>query len=350
MLTARENLFETIKPDGHPDRYVNQYEAFNLLFHPRMTHLGGCSKIGDVNKITDWGVYQSWPEGTPGQFPVHDEEHLLVKDIENWRDYVKAPSLKFPEAEWEQWQAIYEQAYDPRAISTAMVIPGIFEQTHHMCSMVEVLVAYMTLEDEMHDMIKYLTEWELEMAEGICSHLHPEGMLHHDDWGSETNSFLRPEMFEDYFLEPYKELYGYYHDHGVKVIVHHSDSYCANLVDYMIEMGIDIWQGPMETNNVPELVEKYKGKITFMGNIDNKDVDFEGCTEDDAKKVARRAIADVPAPNSYIPCINQGGPGSVYPNRYQWLLDEIDQINSEKFGHSVEELQNARMPTQIMFG
>ena len=28
---------------------------------------------------------------------------------------------------------------------------------------------YITNEDEMHDLLKYLTEWELELAEGICS-------------------------------------------------------------------------------------------------------------------------------------------------------------------------------------
>ena len=26
----------------------------------------------------------------------------------------------------------------------------------------------------MHDLIKYLTEWELKLAEGICSNLHPD--------------------------------------------------------------------------------------------------------------------------------------------------------------------------------
>ena len=72
-------------------------------------------------------------------------------------------------------------------------------------------------------------------------------------------------------------------------------------------------------------------------------------TEEDAKKVARRATSDVPELGSYIPCINQGGPGSVYPNRYEWLADEIDVINSEKFGFSVEELQNARLPHQLIF-
>ena len=46
-------------------------------------------------------------------------------------------------------------------------------------------------------------------------------------------------------MDTYKEIYKYWHDHGVEMIVHHSDSYAATLVPYMIEMGIDIWQGAL---------------------------------------------------------------------------------------------------------
>jgi len=37
----------------------------------------------------------------------------------------------------------------------------------------------------------------------------------------------------------------------------------------MIDLGIDVFQGCMTTNNVPELVKKYGGKISFMGDLDN---------------------------------------------------------------------------------
>jgi hypothetical protein len=50
-------------------------------------------------------------------------------------------------------------------------------------------------------------------------------------------------MFEDFFVEPYKQVYGYYKSHGCELIIHHSDSYGATLVPSMIEMGIAEWQG-----------------------------------------------------------------------------------------------------------
>ena len=50
-----------------------------------------------------------------------------------------------------------------------------------------------------------------------------------------------------------------------EIIVHHSDSYGENLVPFMIEMGMDVWQGCMSTNNIPEIIKKYGGKLTIMG-------------------------------------------------------------------------------------
>ena len=76
---------------------------------------------------------------------------------------------------------------------------------------------------------------------------------------------MSPAMFDEFLLEPYKEIYGYYHSHGVELVIHHSDSYAATLVPSMIEMGIDVWQGCMETNNLPELIQEIWRKDQLHG-------------------------------------------------------------------------------------
>ena len=75
----------------------------------------------------------------------------------------------------------YDAVDGEQAFKAAFVAPGLFEQTHHLCEISNALVYYITNPDEMHDLIKYLTEWELELAEGICSNLHPDALFHHDD-------------------------------------------------------------------------------------------------------------------------------------------------------------------------
>lgn len=193
----------------------------------------------------------------------------------------------------------------------------------------ECLVNFYDEPEAMHELIDYLTEWELAYAEEICRHYHPDALFHHDDWGSQTSTFLSPEMFEEFYYPAYKKVYGYYKEHGVQVIVHHSDSYAATLVPMMIDMGIDIWQGVMNTNNIPELIPKYGGQITFMGGIDSAAVDHPGWTREDAKREVEKACR-ICGTRYFIPCLSQGGPFSTFPGVYQAVSEEID-IQSRKY-------------------
>ena len=348
MLTAKENMRQCII-NGKPDRYVNQYEAMAFVMHP-YSFTSKYPQKGGPDVVTAWGVTYSFPENVPGGFPVHTPDKIVIKDIEHWRDYVHAPQVKgLPENLWEMSIGMASQIDGDKAFKCAMVAPGIFENTHHLSGMQNALVYYMEYEDEMHDLIKYLTDWELELAEGTCSRLHPTAVFHHDDWGSESNSFFRPSVFEDFFLEAYQQIYGYYKSHGCEFVIHHSDSYCANIVPIMIEMGIDVFQGCMHSNNVPELVKKYGDKMTFMGEIDNKFVDFEGWTPEVVQKAAVDAIERVNSLTGFIPCITQGGPGSVYPGTYGELTKAIDNYNIEHFGCTQEEIEANRLPINIMF-
>ena len=348
MLTAKENMRQCII-GGKPDRYVNQFEAISMVFDPSML-MSPMPKKGGEPTVNAWGVTYSFPNTAPAAFPVHTPDKIVVKDIEHWQDYVHAPDLtKIPDNLWDMCKGMYDAVDGNLSYKAAFVAPGLFEQCHHLCEIQNALIYYLEYPDEMHDLIKYLTEYELKQAELTCSRLHPDAVFHHDDWGSERNSFLRPSVVEDFFLDAYKEIDKYYHDHGVEFIFHHCDCYAANLIPYMIEMGIDVWQGCMHSNNVPDLVKQYQGKITFMGEIDNKFVDFEGWTPADCEKVGYDAIERVGSMTSFIPCITQGGAGSLYPGAYDALFEGIDKYNIEHFGCTKEELTANRVPQRIMF-
>ena len=105
MLTARQNMEQVIK-GGKPDRYVNQYEAIQLLFHPFMMR-SPLLKPGDMNVKNIWGITNSFPFGTPGQFPVHTPDKIVIQDIEHWQDYVHAPDLHFTDEEWGIFEDMY---------------------------------------------------------------------------------------------------------------------------------------------------------------------------------------------------------------------------------------------------
>ena len=99
MLTKRQNLLETIH-GGNPDRFVNQYEYLNILMGSPFGKRNPNPKYGEHNVVNAWGVTKSWPIGTPGAFPVHTPEKIVIKDIENWQKYLKVPQVVYDAQEW----------------------------------------------------------------------------------------------------------------------------------------------------------------------------------------------------------------------------------------------------------
>lgn len=329
MLTKKQNLLETIR-GGHPDRFVNQYEYLAFVLTDPFNLEDPYPEYGQHNITNNWGVTLSWPEGTPGPFPVHDDAHRLLKDITEWKKIIKAPNLIFPEEKWEM--AIKEAEAVDRSdqFVTPMIAPGLFERLHYFMGMEDSLVNFYDEPEAVADLIKYLTEWELQYAETLCEHLHPDALFHHDDWGSQKSTFISPDMFGEFFVDAYKEIYGYYKSHGVELIVHHSDSYAATLVPHMIDMGIDIWQGVMTSNNIPDLIQKYGGKISFMGGIDSASVDHPGWTREEVKQEVRRACKEY-GKLYYIPSASQGLNMSTFEGVYEALSEEIDNCSREMF-------------------
>ena len=334
MLNVKENVRETLKKDGKPDRFVNQFEYLATVITPQQM-VNPRPEYGGPEVVNAWGVTNAWPEGTPGAFPVHTPDKILIKDIEHWQDYVKrAPASGFPDEMWGATMGMASMADRENQFIAPFIAPGIFEQCHHFCEIQNAMIYLYEYPDEMHDLIKFLTEWELEVAEDICAHLHPDAIFHHDDWGSQQSTFMSPAMFEDFYMDSYKQIYGYYHEHGVELIVHHSDSYAATLVPDMIEMGIDIWQGAMSTNNIPELIEKYKGQIGIMSGIDSAWVDNPEWSRERCAIEVKKLCDQYAEPNGLIPCISQGGPMSTYPEVYMITCDELAKYNQERFGVS----------------
>jgi len=84
---------------------------------------------------------------------------------------------------------------------------------------------------------------------------------------------------------------------------------------------------------VPALIDRYGREIAFMGGIDNKMVDFSGWTQEDCDKAADSVIRSCGGKRQgFLPCITQGGPGSVFPGAYDGLTLAISRYNQEHFG------------------
>lgn len=328
MLSKKENLLQTIH-GGSPDRFVNQYEYMALVFEP--VTIGGFGDVqpGYITK-NGWGVTINFPEGAPGPIPVHNEEVTVLKDVTKWREIVKAPRTEYSDEEWQPFLAPLEGVDRNDIFVAPFVAPGIFEKLHYLMGMEETMINFYEEPEAMHELIDFLTEWELAGAKEICAHLHPDALFHHDDWGSQTASILSPEMFNEFFTAPYKKIYSFWKANGVELVVHHSDSYAANLVPYMIEMGVDIWQGAVSNNNLPALIKQYGGQISFQGGMDNGKIDHKNWDKEEISLIVEDMCRSC-GKHYFIPSATMGGDYSTYPGVYDTVSAEIDRMSSIMF-------------------
>ena len=328
MLTPRQNFIETIK-GGNPDRFVKQFEYMKMVKDPFSVNNPKPAR-GEENVKDVWGVTQSWRADQPGRLPVHAPGITVCPDIENWRDYVTAPPLDFTEEQWAPFVEAAAKINRDEYFCVAQFTPGVFERMHYLAGFEDVLCAFFECPDETQELIDYIVDWEIELAKGIIDHIHPDLIFHHDDWGTNISTFLPPKMFEEFFVEPYKRLYGFWKENGVEYIVHHSDTYGATIVPAMIEMGIDVWQGCVTGNDIPALIEQYGPQISFMGGVNSLDVDRPDWTYENS--FARvKEICEACGKKYFIPCNTMGGPGDANPGVYDATNQAIDEMTKLMF-------------------
>ena len=325
MLTKRENLLETIR-GGNPDRFVNQYEFLEIIYEAPLR-----IKPQRGETITnEWGVTVSWPEDQLGSFPVHDAQHIVLKDITQWKDQVKTPTPVFSEERWVEAVKHAESVDRNDQFVTVFFAHGTFEMTHFLMGMENAMMSLYEEPEHMHELINHLTDYEIEYAKQAVKYLKPDALFHHDDWGSQISSFMSPEMFQEFYVEPYKRVYQFWKENGVELIVHHSDSYGANLVPHMIDIGIDVWQGVMTSNNTPELIKQYGSQISFMGELDSGPLDHP---EWDAEVISEHVknACESCGKHYFIPCLTQGQNYSSFPGVYDAANEAINAMSKKMF-------------------
>lgn len=330
MLTKKQNLLETIH-GGAPDRFVNQFEAVAIMFDPITATFLGDLRKGKTACKAAWGITLDWPEDQPGPFPNTRGDKKVIKDITRWKESLtETPQTEFADEQWKPFVFAAEAIDRNEQFVAASIGVGLFEKLHFLMGMEDVMVNLYLEPEAMHELIDYITEYELAGAREACKHLHPDAVFHNDDWGSQRSSFLSPEMFGEFIVPAYKRIYSFWKDNGAELIFHHSDSYAANLVPQMIDMGIDIWQGTLTTNNIPNLIREYGGKISFQGGMDNGILDRPDWTKE---KIAAKVdkMCDSCGTRFYIPSCTMADPESTYPGVYAAVSEAIEAASARTF-------------------
>ena len=342
-MTPKEIFLEMLKPDGKPERQLKQYEALAMfLGDPVNGYLRGNRKRGTTS-VDRWGTTILFEQNAPGPTPITDPEHRVLTDITRWREQVHIPDLQANCTEgWEAARkAAHDMAGDDR-LCTVFMGTGIFEQCHFLMGFEDTLTNLYEHPQEMHELIDAICEYRIGYVKMLIDNIGPEVVFTHDDWGTKNALFMKPEMWREFFKEPYRKFYGYIRSRGC-IAIHHADSYLAPIVEDMVDIGIQCWQGVLPENNIPELQKRLGGRMILMGGV-GAAIDRPDSEEPEIREYVSNTLKICCPGGHFIPCITYGLSGTVFPHVDPFINDEIDKYNSVLH---IQQPEKAPVPRRV---
>lgn len=335
MLSVKENFFETVKPDGHPDRLMKQYEGLAFLnMNPVLKYIRGDRHPGMPPTKDRFGTEILWPEGQVAAMPHVTETNKVIPDITEWKDYLKIPDIVKECSDPALWEPYIKQAEEYRAegkILMGYLPTGLFERLHFLMGFEDMLMNFLLEPEAMHELIDAIGEYRYQFMKMSVDYLKPDVVISHDDWGSKRSMFISPDTWREFIKPHYQKMYSYMNEKGV-LVMHHADSFLEPIIDDMVEIGINIWQGALPENDIVKIQKQVNGKMTLMGGIDASVVDRADSTEEEIRTEARRVCETYAPGGHFIPCITYGGPGCLYKHVDPIINDEIDKYNKKVYG------------------
>lgn len=331
MMTEKENLLEFLKKDGKPERLVNGYDAFRIIGGDPVGKFVRGNRIKGTDSYDRWGCFISWPEDQLRAIPIVTPENQVIQDIEEWQKYVKVPDLRANCSEgWETALENKKRIQEEGYLATTIMGTGVFEELHMLMTFEDTLCNFLMYPDEMHELIDVIVEYRMEYFRLIVENLHPDAIISHDDWGSKDTMLMSPEVWREFFKEPYRKMYEYLHENGI-LILHHSDSYCEPIAKDMEEIGIDIWQGVVPSNDICKIAGELNGDMVLFGGIDSI-LDREDTQMEEVQAEVNRCCDTYGHLKRFIPGWTYGDPDTLYPHVKPLVSEAISNWNKEHYG------------------
>jgi uroporphyrinogen decarboxylase len=123
---------------------------------------------------------------------------------------------------------------------------------------------------EMKDLIDIIHKHYLKEVEAWAkTDIDAIGIM--DDWGMQKGMMVSPGFFRKYYKPLYKEYVEIARHYG-KYVFMHSDGDIAEIIQDLVEVGIDALNSQLFCMDIEGLGKKFRGKITFWGEIDRQSI------------------------------------------------------------------------------
>ncbi len=329
-MTKKENWLRLLKNDN-PGWISEPWEAFKgnffgnkFVLDPIQAESKGKQVPGEF--VDQWNVTWKLVEGHKVATPYITEENKAIKDIEKWKEQLILPPLEGHD--WTEAIAAAGSVDRNEYLVGCMIVSGLFERTHYLMGFQDALVNYMIEPELMSELIGAIADWKLEHLRQVVDKIKPDVILFHDDWGNKVNLFMQPEVWRQLIKPHQKKIVDFVKSNDI-IYLHHSDSIGEPIVDDMLELGMDGWQGIIPQDNIPAIQDKINGRMALIGGIDAPIIDTPVADEDVIRAEVRRCIDEYCPKGNFIPCIPNVFP--MYSDVNEIYQDELKKYGAEFF-------------------
>jgi hypothetical protein len=107
-----------------------------------------------------------------------------------------------------------------------------------------------------------------------------------DDWGTQHRMMVAPQLWRRIFKPLYREYNEIARRYG-KYVFMHSDGYITDIIADLIEVGVNALNSQIKCMGAVELGRRFRGRITFWGEMDRQELLAFGSVEE-----VRRAVGE----------------------------------------------------------
>jgi hypothetical protein len=227
--------------------------------------------------VDEWGcVFENAQSGIIGQ--VHKPL------IRTWDDLDK---LRPPEEYLDlDWQAVDDFCRGQRSfvLSAAWLRP--FERLQFLRSTETLMMDLAERPDALFELLGRVHQFYLREAEA-WARTGVDALTIMDDWGGQRSLLISPALWRRVFKPLYQDYVAVARRYK-KYVLFHSDGYITDIIPDLIELGVDGLNSQLFCMGVEELGRRFRGRITFWGEVDRQYLLSQGSPDEVA-----RAVRDV---------------------------------------------------------
>ena len=313
--SVRENYIRCVKGEKPYWMPAYFYDA-NIVWPDAMEE----HPVPEVDGYDWWGVNWVMVDSAGGM--ITKPGTRVISDFANWKEDVEWPDVS--QVDFETDGVKLQKMMDPDRVHIYECVEGIFERLHEMMPFDETLVAFYEEPELLDEFFEKMADYKIETTEKVFQYYgRVDGVLYHDDWGTERSGFFSNEMFRQQLMPSTSRWLKFVKDQG-KFIELHSCGRNMQYVPEMIEMGIDMWTPQMRANDADYLYENFGDRMSFCFGVE---IDPKA-DEAEVRKIMRDFVDHYGAKGRCMPWIMTD---MSNPNQDIWARDELFNYSYEYY-------------------